>query len=406
MKKDILFVLNSLNIGGAEKSLVTILNMFDYDKYNVDLFLFGVEGELLDQIPKKVNILPQDDDYKYFVKNRRKAFVYFLKKGKLKKSFFSFLYILGYLFYKLFKRNDVYIGWTFKKNIINKIEKKYDVSIGFMERSALYFSVCKVKSDNKIGFIHNDYSKYKFNYKLDNKYFKSLSKVATVSNECKKVLCDIFPQYSNKFIVIKNMIDCKYIEKKASEVPDFSVIRCSNIKENCVFDKNYINIVTVARLVEQKGIDNAIKICNTVKEKVSNVRWFVIGEGSEKSKLENLIKQYKLENSFFLVGKQANPYYWINNCDIYVQPSRYEGYGITVAEALCLKKVIIASNIKVFDELIENEVTGILASDNEDFANKILECIESESYKNKIISNLQKFNSNEQAEIQKLYEIL
>lgn len=406
MKKDILFVLNSLNIGGAEKSLVTILNMFDYDKYNVDLFLFGVEGELLDQIPNKVNILSQDDDYKYFVKNRKTAFIYFFRKGKIRKGFFSFLYNLGYLFYKFFKRNDVYIGWTFKKNILDKIEKKYDVSIGFMERSALYFSVCNVKSDNKIGFIHNDYSKYKFNYKLDNKYFKSLSKVVTVSNECKKVLCEIFPQYSNKFIVIKNMIDYKYIEKKASEVPDFSIVKCFNIKDNCVFDNNYINIVTVARLVEQKGIDNAVKICNTVKEKVSNVRWFVIGEGSEKSKLENLVKQYKLENSFFLIGKQANPYYWINNCDIYVQPSRYEGYGITVAEALCLKKFIIASNIKVFEELIDNDITGILANDNEDFANKILEHIKSESHKNKILNNLQNYNINKHDEIKKFYEIL
>lgn len=399
MKKNILFVLNSLNIGGAEKSLVTILNMFDYEKYDVDLFLFGVEGELLNQLPSNVNLLPQDEDYNYFCKNKVKSILHFFKKFKFKKSLYSLMYLLGYVFYKIFKRNEIYIGWTFKKYIIGKMEKKYDTTIGFLERSPLYYSVDNVDAKIKIGFVHNDYSKYKYNYNLDKKYFDKCSKIVTVSNHCKDVLCDIFPQYKEKFIVIKNIVDKNYIEEKAKEDAD---IKNKFIKT----EKDCINIVTVARLVEQKGIDNAIKICYILNKKGINVRWYVVGGGQEESNLKKLIAKYQLEEKFILVGEQTNPYIWMKNCDIYVQPSRFEGYGITIAEAKCLNKLIIATKIPEFEEQIEDGVTGILVKNNNEFANKIIEITKDDIYKNNILKNLKDLADKGQNELNKIYDII
>ena len=180
--------MESLRIGGAEKSLVTILSMLDYSKYDVDLFLFDHGGEFMDFLPKEVNLLNKSENYRIFSQNRK------------------------------------------------------------LERKCIYFNVDKVKSYKKIGFIHNNYKKYQYDYKNDKRYFSSYQKIATVSDYCKDVLMEIFPEYKEKFLVIKNMVSKQMIRQMAEEKLEIE-------------KKEKITITTVGRLVEQKGIDNAIDIC-------------------------------------------------------------------------------------------------------------------------------------------------
>lgn len=395
MKKKILFIMESLRIGGAEKSLITILSMIDYNKYDVDLYLFKPTGEFMEFLPKEVNLLKSSDNYAIFSKSRKLAPINFLLKLDFKRLFHSFIYLIKCLFYKI--KGKLYIGWEHVTYMFDKIDNEYDASISFLERKCIYFNIDKVKSKKKIGFIHNDYNKYPFDYKNDKKYFKDYNKIATVSEHCKEVLEDIFPEYKEKFLVIKNMVSKKMIEKMSEEELEIS-------RES----KEQIVIVTVARLVKQKGIDRAIDICKRLVDNNYNIKWYVIGQGEEETNLNKKIIQNNLKEKFILIGVQKNPYKWIKNSDIYVQPSRFEGFGITVCEAKALVKPIVASNIPEFREQIKDEINGYIATDNNTMYDKIVKIIENrEGIKERFINNLKNDNSIENIEeLNRLYNIL
>lgn len=393
-KKKVLFIMETLRIGGAEKSLLTILNLIDYKKYDVDLYLFRHAGAFFPQIPKEVNLLPEDKNYKIFIENRKLSPLKYLRRLDLKRFYHSSIWLLKVLKSRMLKKK-LFIGWEHVKNLFdtNRIEKEYDTAIAFLERKTIYFNIDKVKAKNKIGFIHNDYSVYPYDEKLDNYYFKHYDKIATVSEHCKEVLIDKFPKYKDKFLVIKNMVSKVMIQSLAKE---------KNIDYK--IDKNYINIVSVGRLVKQKGFDKAIEICKKLLDDNQKVHWYIIGEGEEKNNLENLIKKYNLENNLFLIGADVNPYKWMNIADIYVQPSRFEGYGITVAEAKCLNKPIVASDIPEFRELLDNG-KGLLASNIEEFAKQIEKLVNDNKLKNKMI-NILSNEENSLKELEKLYRIM
>ena len=311
-------------------------------------------------------------------------------KGRFKKSFNALIYLIKAAYSNIILKKQ-YIGWDNISPIFSKINKEYDVSISFLERKTFYFNVDKVNSLKKIGFIHIDYNKIQYDYNLDNKYFKYFNNIATVSNHCKEVLINLFPQYKEKFIVIKNMISVNIIKEMSKEKVDFK-------KSN-----NETIIVTVGRLTYQKGIDNAIIICKDLISKGYKIKWLVIGKGEDKEKLEELIKKYNLENKFILKGVKTNPYKYIKNCDIYVQPSRFEGYGITIAEAKALNKPIVASNIPEFKEQLINNKTGLIASSNDEFVKNIIKLIENKEIKYTLKRNLIKEDSKENGkELEKL----
>ena len=192
--------------------------------------------------------------------------------------------------------------------------------------------------------------------------------------------------------MIKNRVSKELILKLAEEKI-----------ENYNIEKNYINIVSVGRLVYQKGFDIAIEVCKKLKEENVKIRWYVIGDGEEKNNLKKKIKEYNLENIFYLVGADVNPYKWMNIADIYIQPSRFEGYGITVEEAKCLTKPIIASDIPEFRELL-NDNKGLLCSTVNDYILAIEEVICKKGLKTKLIKNLQDEKENFD-ELEKLYKI-
>lgn len=401
MKKKILFIEEGLGIGGAEKSLLAILNLLDYSKYEVDLFLFRHNGEFMNMLPKEVNLLKASEDFTLFEQNKKVSPLSFFKKHNIKATFYSSLYLINSGIYKVFLKkehikNKEYIGWNFLKNLFKPLEKEYDVAISFLEKKTIYFNVDKVKAKRRIGFVHIDYSKYPYNYKMDKRYFKEFNNIATVSNHCKEVLENIFPEYKEKFLVIKNMILANLIEKEAEEKVNWR-------KK----DDEIVKIVTVGRLVNQKGIDNGIFVCKALIEEGYKIRWYVVGKGKDKEKLENLIKTNNLEENFILLGAKTNPYKYIKNCVIYVQPSRFEGYGITIAEAKALRKPIVATDIPEFREQIIDKKTGILCKDNSELKNGIKLLIEDKNLRKELSDNLKKENKESNIlELKKLYEVI
>ena len=395
MKKKILFIINNLNCGGAEKALISLLETIDYSIYEVDLFLFKKEGIFLSKVPKEVNILEEPENYKYFDMSVKKAIYELLKNRKFK---IALCRLLSVYIFKSRKQKAVIeqLVWRYLSIAFKKLDTQYDVAIGYLEKNPVYFCVDKVNAKQKIGWIHNDYEKLGMNKNIDNKYFAKLDYVFTVSDECLNVLNRIFPKYSNKFKLMHNIISPNTVKKLALE-------KITDVE----FSKEYINIVSVGRLNYQKGFEIAIEACAILKERGYKVMWNILGDGEERSNLENLIKKLRLEDEINLLGIRENPYPYIANSDIYVQPSRFEGKSIAIDEAKILNKPIVVTNFSTAKDQITNRSNGLICEMNRDsLAKEIERIINDNELKNKLINSLSKENLGNEDEIRCLYNVI
>ncbi|PEJ58452.1 glycosyl transferase [Bacillus sp. AFS002410] len=392
MKKNILFIINNLNCGGAEKALISLLETLDYRQYNVDLFLFKHEGLFLNKLPEEVNLLKEPLEYKYFDMSIKAAIKSCLKKGRFDIAI-SRAYA-GYIF-KTEKNKSIQEQkvWKCLSRSIQRINKEYDIAIGYLENSPVYFCIEKVSAKKKLGFIHNDYEKLGMDSKIDNNYFSKLDNIVTVSNECATVLKTIFPKYQQKVEVMHNILSPSTINKLSLE----------SIKDN---DRHYsgIKLVSIGRLHEQKGFDMAVDACEKLVEYGLEFKWYVIGEGEERTHLEELIEKKNLKERFILLGLKDNPYPFIRSSDIYIQPSRFEGKSIAIDEAKILNKPIIVTDFSTVKDQIQNNVNGIIVKmDPNSIANGIKRLIKDDQLKKKLISNLSNEQLGTESEIEKLY---
>ena len=172
------------------------------------------------------------------------------------------------------------------------------------------------------------------------------------------------------------------------------------MKENC------FKLLTVGRLEYQKGYDLLLEVAKLLKDAAIEFKWYIIGTGSLYENISKEIRVRELSNNVILLGMKENPYPYFLKCDIYVQPSRHEGYGIAIAEARILEKPIIVTNLDCVREQIKDSENGLLCEfDKIDFYNKIKLLINDENLKNKLIENLKRANKEWDNDIKKLLEV-
>ena len=395
MKKNILFIIPSLEVGGGEKSLVSLLNQMDYSKYNVDLFLIKKEGLFLKMIPPEVNVLNTPDDLKIFLEGLIDSIKDYLKQKKLMLVYSRIMFTLINRFYKDKVRAEQ-MSWKYMSKAIGILDKKYDVAIGFLEKTSNYLCVDNVTADKKIGWIHTNYENMGMSAKFDKRYFKSLNFIVSISEECVEVLKKNFNMYNDKFKLMYNIVSPKFIQELAKEdVTDIEI------------KKNVINIISVGRLSFEKGIDLSIKACKLLIDNGFNIHWIVVGEGNERNNLEQLISDYKLEKHFQLIGAKENPYKYIQSSDIYVQASRFEGKSIAIDEAKILAKPIVVTNFDTAKDQIENMINGLIVDTNEDAIYEgVKRIIEDFKLRKNLKSNLNNCQLGTESEIYKLYELI
>lgn len=309
MKKKLLFGITGLTLGGAERVLVDLANTL-CDTYDITIFTIYAKGELEKQISKKIKL-------KSLYSNS------YCELSKLKK------YIIMPLRILLFK-NRIYN---------NNIKDNYDVEIAFLEGPITRLFSVKNNNTKKVAWIHNDISvvfgkgiKAKVKKRLDQKTYLKYDNLIFVSNENLEKFKETYPKIDVNKRVIYNYIERKNILQKAKE------------EQKDKFKPDEINFVTVARLVPQKGIDRLIKVhTKLIKEGLKN-HIYIIGEGEERKKLEQMIKENKINETFTLLGKKENPYPYIKNADYFCLFSRFEGYGMVLEEAKILNKPILITN--------------------------------------------------------------
>ena len=324
--KKVLIIIESLNGGGAEKVLFDIIKNFDREKYKIELLLLRNEGVYVDKIKK------EGIEINYIFEKRKDLFKYTIyRRGKS---------LLLKIFYY------IYFKWKYLK----KHQKKYDIEIAFLEGWSTYLLANRrSEKTKKIAWVHIDLKKYRvFDKNTEKNIYLKMNKIICVSDEAKKSMEYLYPELVNKLEVIYNPIPKKEILEKATE-------------ENDLYIKNKINLVAVGRLNKQKGYDILLKAHNELLKEGLEYNLYILGEGEERKKLEQYIRDNNIERNTFLLGFKENPYPYIKEADIFISSSKYEGYSLVVAEALCLEKSIIATKCAGPVELLDNGKYGLLA---------------------------------------------
>lgn len=387
MKKKILFVIPSLRSGGAEKSLITLLSLMNYEKYDIDLLCFRQDGLFYEKIPQQVYVIKDTENYEMFDGDAKAAMIHFLKKGRISSVIDRFKYANSSL-----SENE---RWELLKKQLPNIEEKYDCAIGYLEGNASYFVAENIQAERKICYVHNDFKKLGLDKEKNRKLFERCDKVVTVSDVCLESLKAEFPSLCEKFVIIENITSPKIINEYAKEETPY---------EN---DKDRFVLTTVGRLAPQKAIDLAVKASAILKDKGYNFRWYHIGTGSLKEEIESLISSLGVENEFVLLGERANPYPYIGQCDIYVQPSRFEGKSIAIDEAKCLCKPIVTTNFTTVADQIQGGVNGLICEmDETDIAEKIEALFNDEALRKQLSVNLANEKTGNEEELEKFYAIL
>ncbi|WP_319417987.1 glycosyltransferase [Virgibacillus necropolis] len=258
-----------------------------------------------------------------------------------------------------------------------------------------YFVIHKIKAKKKIQWIHFDITKIGFDVNFATKLYKKFDKIFVVSNEAKNKLIELVPTIKKKSEVFLNLVSPKVIQDQSKEGKGF------------IDNFEGVRILTVGRLTTEKGQDLAIRVLARLVKEGYKVKWYCLGEGSSRSKYEKLINEYNLQDKFILLGSDPNPYPYMDQCDIYVQPSRYEGYCITTLEARSLKKPIVATNVNGANEQIRNEETGLIVNiDESELYEGVKKLIKNKKLCNIFTNNLDKERINSTIELEKLFEIV
>ncbi len=330
-KKKILFIMHSMLGGGTEKVLLTILGNMDYSLFDVELLLIYREGIHLQNVPKNVKV-------RYLYSRQ--------------------LCVNEKIDHKLFFRFGSHYGYRFR--IKMRIANYYDTIISFMEGDTVYFhSHVMNRAGNNFSWIHTDLlnnhpTVYKrFMNEKEKKTYACMDNIIFVSNDAKKQFEKLYPCNKTEKTIILNPIDYDYISSYRKEDSYDSKDKC-------------FEIVAVGRLEHVKAYDRLVRLAKRLKDVNYNFHITVIGEGSERKKLENLITEYNLENYLSLSGFLKFPYSKMADADLFLMTSLAEGYPLVLCEAFCLGLPVVSTKVTGSIELIDNDQYGILVDHDDE----------------------------------------
>ena len=394
--KRILIVHTSMELGGAETSLLGLLDAFDYQKNSIYLFLYELKGELLRLIPKDVHILKPVHQYTALVSPIKCALfsghigvavarlsaktVCVLKNRK--HHFNDYGYIV--------KQNSHYYALP----LLPQFGGQYDFAISFMDPHFILNE--KVSAKVKLGWLHTDFSLIDLEQKLEEKMWQNVDYAVNVSNECKAAFDKKHPGLENKSIVIENILSLKLINESANKFEPIEEM-----------SEKGIRLLSIGRYCKAKNFDNVPDICARLVRDSLDVRWYIIGFGGDEELIRQKIAEAHMEEHVILLGKKENPYPYIKACDLYVQPSRYEGKSVAVREAQILCKPVVITDYPTSAGQLENGVDGVIVPmDNEGCAVGIAALLRDPARMQMLSENCSKRDYTNAQEINKLYALM
>lgn len=401
MKPRILILMHYMELGGAESALLGLLQSVDPDRVDVDVFIYSHRGELMKFLPiDKINLLPEIEAYSLTEKPLSEV----VKKGYWR---LAIARMTGRRhttsFCKRHKDSDkpAECGTFFQQRATWKVLPKvqpnveYNMAISFL--TPHFFILNNVRAKKKVGWIHTDYTRILIDVDEEFKMWQRLDYIASISEEVGNRFCEVFPSLKSKIIQIENILNADFIRKRADET---DVTLCSA--------PSVITLLTIGRFSPPKKMEEIPLICKKILENGISIKWFIIGYGSEvieRIVRDNAEKEGVAENVVIL-GKKDNPYPYIKACDIYVQPSRYEGKSITVREAQILCKPVIITNYPTAKSQIVDGVDGVIVPmDVDRCAQEMADFIRDKEKQERIVAYLEGHDYGNEDEIEKIYQL-
>lgn len=365
-KKHILIFSHAMELGGAERVLLGLLEAIDTTRCDVDLFLMRHEGELLKDIPDTIHLLPEIPQYACLavpIMNVLKrgqfgvAFGRLLGKEKAKQRCKA-LDVAG--------ENDIALEYSHKYTELfmpDIGDGTYDLAISFL--TPHYFVRDKVQAKKKIAWIHTDYSKLSVDYESQLPMWSAYDQIISISDQVSKAFLGVFPELSGKVEVLPHFMPVEYIRRKAKE-------ECERFEAS-----DRVSLLSVGRFSNAKNFDNVPDICRRIREAGVNIKWYLIGYGGDEPLIRQKIAEAGMEEYVVILGKKENPYPYIQACDLYVQPSRYEGKCVSVIEAQILGKPVVITDYPTSGSQLENGVDGVIVpQDNAGCAEGIIRLLQ------------------------------
>ena len=375
MKKTLLIVSHALELGGAERSLVGLLDALDPEKWDVDLFLMRHEGELMDAIPAHVNLLPQVPAYTVLARPMKQT----LLEGHL---LLTAARLAGKVAAKCYDKKhghtdscvDVEYSHKFTCPFMPLIrpDKEYDLAVSFL--TPHYFTAQKVRAKKKIAWIHTDYSRVQINRESELAMWGRFDHIASISDAVTESFLSAFPELEEKIVLIANILPQKLVRRQAEAVD----IRAE-------MPDRGIRLLSIGRYCTAKNFDNVPAICARLVRAGLDVYWYIIGFGPDEALIRRKIAEAGMEDRVILLGKKENPYPYIRGCDLYVQPSRYEGNSVTVREAQMLGRPVVITRYATSASQLEDGMDGVIVPmDNDGCADGIAALLRDEETREKL----------------------
>lgn len=390
MKKHILFIINNLEIGGVQKSFLSLINTIDTSKYNIDVFISQNHKEYEKELPDNINIL-------HSIKTEM-AVDYFPRaiKRMIRAGYYSMAIKRCIQF--LVSRIDRGYGGYLLSRLYEPIKKFYDVIIDEGGQAQLYFMVDQLRADKKISIFHSDYSQWNLYHRMDERYYYKIDYILTISEKCRQSLINYFPNFDSKRIAVMENISSPSFIRLQAEVP---------IKG---MDAETIRLLTVGRLSYEKGIDTALLTARKLTDRGIKFHWYFLGDapGNAKESYLAMAKKIGVDNHVSFLGSHRNPYPYIKKADIIVHPSRYEGKSIALDEIKILAKPVVVTNFStVNDQFTNGQNATITTFDPSDIADGIIELIKNDELRNRYIDTLKADTTlDNTSQINILYELI
>lgn len=351
--KKLLLVINTLGRAGAEMALLGFLKKLNREEYDISLYVILAQGEMIEQLPDHVKLLNSSFNHQsVFLESGRRRMAKtsigaFFRNG----AYFSKVCYLIKTLAAMIRLGHIQLDkllWRILCDGAQRFEETYDLAIAWQEGGSAYYVADHVNARKKAAFIHIVYGNSGYTRDMDQGCWNAFDRIFAVSNEVKDHFSAFYPEYKEKIAVFHNMIDRDTI--------------CDRSREKGGFEDGYkgLRILTVGRLTYQKGYDIAIEAMKCLKTSDCEARWYVLGEGNQRKKLEKKISDLGLEECFQLVGAVENPYPYYRQADLYVHATRFEGKSIAVQEAQILGCTIIVSDCNGNKEQVIHQKDGIV----------------------------------------------
>lgn len=399
MKPRIFIAMHYMELGGAEMALLGLLHALDPERVDVDLFIYSHQGPLMEHIPDWVNLLPQIKQYSMIERPMTQA----LKAGCLR-------LVLGRLKAKRkaaqrikhgadASRDDISIYQYMYDEITASLpdisETEYDLAISFLIPHNIVRE--KIAARRKVAWIHTDYSTVSVDSEVELPVWASYDNIISISSAVTQSFLTVFPSLSSKIIEMENILPVSYIQKRSkAPIDDFP----------CQGDGPFL--LSIGRFCKAKNYDNVPDIARRMVEAgLTSLKWYIIGYGGEEALVRTKIEEAGMQDHVILLGKRSNPYPYIAACDLYVQPSRYEGKSVTVREAQILCKPVAVTNYATAYSQVNSGQDGVIVPmDNAKCANALVSLLKDRDFIENISVYLSQHDFANIDEVRHIYNLL